>query len=85
MKSGKNIGRENIIAGTPSGKNSSNGQSKDTLADLLGANIYADPSTENAGRSVFGFFEKGILRLEPGNNPANKVRNLDNLLNIYIY
>ena len=55
-----------MSAGTPISKH-------ETLANLIGANEYYDPILANQGRSVFGFFEKGILKLEPGNDPLKKV------------
>jgi hypothetical protein len=39
---------------------------------LLSGKPASNPGGEN-GKSVFGFFEKGILKLEPGNDSASKV------------
>jgi hypothetical protein len=33
---------------------------------------HSSVSRENKGKGVFGFFEKGILKLEPGNDPNQK-------------
>lgn len=45
----------------------------DSVAKLIGTDEYADRAVESKGKGVFGFFEKGILQLEPGNDPAQKV------------
>ena len=45
---------------------------EDTVANLVGSNHFHDVLKEKNGRNVFGFFEKGIWKLEPGNEPENK-------------
>ena len=45
---------------------------EDSVANLVGSTHFHDISKENNGKNVFGFFEKGIWRLEPGNDAANK-------------
>ena len=45
---------------------------EDSVAKLVGSTHFHDVSKENNGKNVFGFFEKGIWKLEPGNDTANK-------------
>ena len=62
-----------IVASTGDNpENFHNPNYEDTVADLVGSTHFHDVSKEKNGKNVFGFFEKGIWRLEPGNDAANK-------------
>ena len=53
----------------------------ESAASLLGTGEHASIAKESKGRCVFGFFEKGILKLEPGNDRSLKPDNSPRILN----
>lgn len=55
----------------------------ESAASLLGAEEHSSIAKESKGRCVFGFFEKGILKLEPGNDPSLKQVYSPKVLNRY--